>query len=289
MGTAVDERTLRTWLTARSTDESARTPLVELMRIRSPDHFVRRKAERQLDDIADAVAARVLKLCGHEFPGLGDDDRLVVLAEVRDTLARADLSDRALLAADADPVRLARAIRATLPAPKDLGEARSRLYEVVLDECCDCLVRVVRHLPEFQPRAATEMLGRLSGLGEQLSAMLERLPVRTLEAPDGTDRDTEFRRRYLAHVSETLDNLEILGVRVERFRPRTSACPSPPPARGPPTTPGTTSLTSRRRCGWRARSARAAGCCSAARRGVARARCCAGWRSRRRAAGSRAS
>lgn len=222
VGTAVGERALRTWLTARSADESTRRPLVELMRVRFPDHFVRRKAERQLDDIADAVAARVLKLCGHEFPGLGDDDRLVVLAEVRGTLAAADLSDRALLSADADPVRLVRAIRQALPAPKDLGEAQSRLYEVVLDECCDCLVRIVRQLPEFQPRAAAEMLGRLSGLGEQLSAMLDRLPVRTLEAPDGTDRDAEFRRRYLDHVSRTLDNLVLLGVRVERFTPRTS-------------------------------------------------------------------
>ncbi|MEV4016090.1 NACHT domain-containing protein [Nonomuraea angiospora] len=222
VGTAVGERAMRTWLTARSTDESSRRPLVDLMRVRFPDHLVRRKAERQLEDIADAVTARVLKVCGHEFPGLGEEDRPVVLAEVRDTLVRADLSDRALLAADADPVRLARAIRQTLPTPRDLGEAQARLYEVVLDECCDCLVRVVRHLPEFQPRAAAEMLARLSGLGEQMSAMLERLPMRTLEAPDGTDRDAEFRRRYLGHVSQTLDNLELLGVRVERFRPRTS-------------------------------------------------------------------
>ncbi|WP_090936438.1 hypothetical protein [Nonomuraea jiangxiensis] len=218
VGTAVGERALRAWLTARSTGESSGRPLVELMRVRFPDHLVRRKAERQLDDIADAVTARVLKLCAHEFPGLDDDDRLVVLAEARDTLARADLSDRALLAADADPVRLARTLRESLPAPRDLGEAQSRLYQVVLDECCDCLVRVVRHLPEFQPRAAAEMLSRLSGLGDQLSAMLARLPVRTLEAPDGTDLDTGFRRRYLEHVSRTFDTVELLGVRVERFR-----------------------------------------------------------------------
>ncbi|WP_052424259.1 NACHT domain-containing protein [Nonomuraea candida] len=222
VGTAVGERAMRTWLTARSTGESSRLPLVELMRARFPDHLVRRKAQRQIEDIADAVTARVLKLCGHEFPGLGDDDRLVVLAEIRDTLARADLSDRALLAADADPVRLARDLRASLPAPKDLGEAQARLYDVVLDECCDCLVRLVRHLPEFQPRAAAETLARLSGLGEQLAAMLARLPARTLEAPDGTGHDAEFRRRYLDHVSRTLDTLELLGVRVERFRPRTS-------------------------------------------------------------------
>ncbi|MGW3342238.1 NACHT domain-containing protein [Nonomuraea rubra] len=221
VGTAVGERAMRAWLTSRSAGESSRLPLVELMRTRLPDQLVRRKAQRQLDDIADAVTARVMKLCGHEFPGLGDEDREVVLAEVQHTLTLADLSDGALLAADADPVRLARGLRRSLPAPRDLDERQSRLYDVVLDECCDCLVRVVRHLPEFQPRAAAETLSRLSGLGEQLAAMLARLPVRTLEAPDGTDRDAAFAHRYLEHVSRTLDNLELLGVRVERFRPRT--------------------------------------------------------------------
>ncbi|MEV0821780.1 NACHT domain-containing protein [Nonomuraea rubra] len=221
VGTAVGERAMRAWLTSRSAGESSRLPLVELMRTRLPDQLVRRKAQRQLDDIADAVTARVMKLCGHEFPGLGDEDREVVLAEIQHTLTLADLSDGALLAADADPVRLARGLRRSLPAPGDLDEGQSRLYDVVLDECCDCLVRVVRHLPEFQPRAAAETLSRLSGLGEQLAAMLARLPVRTLEAPDGTDRDAAFAHRYLEHVSRTLDNLELLGVRVERFRPRT--------------------------------------------------------------------
>ncbi|WP_219517383.1 NACHT N-terminal Helical domain 1-containing protein [Nonomuraea ceibae] len=222
LGKAVGTRALHTWLTSRAGAESRGKDLVELMRSRFPDQLVRRKAERQIEDVADAVTARVLKVCAHEFAGLGDDDRVIVLAEVTATLARADLSDRALLAADADPVRLSRAVRESLPAPRDLGEAASRLYEVVLDECCDCLVRIVRHLPEFGPRAAAETLARLSGVGEQIAAVLDRLPVRTLEAPDGTDRDVRFRRRYLEHVSRTLDSLELLGVRIERFRPRTS-------------------------------------------------------------------
>ncbi|WP_283138871.1 NACHT domain-containing protein [Rhizohabitans arisaemae] len=222
LGKAVGEQALRTWLTSRSSAENRNRDLVDLMRSRFPDQLVRRKAQRQIEDIADAVTARVLKVCAHEFPGLGDNDRQAVVAEVTETLQQADLSDHALLAADADHVRLAQAVRESLPIPKDLGEAASRLYEVVLDECCDCLVRIVRQLPEFQPRAAAEMLARLSGVGEQIAAVLERLPVRTLDAPDGTDHDAEFRRRYLEHVSQTLDTLELLGIRVERFLPRTS-------------------------------------------------------------------
>lgn len=218
-GKAVGERAVRTWLAARAAGESRDKPLIELMRARFPDQLVRRKAERQIEDIADSVTARVLKLCTHEYPGLDDDARQVVLAEVVHTLSRADLSDAALLAADADPVKLAR----SMPAPpRDLGEAELRLYEAVVDECCDCLVRIVRHLPEFQPRAAAEMLARLSGVGEQIAVVLDRLPMRTLAAPEGTGQDEEFTRRYLDHVSRTLDTLDLLGVRVERFRPRTT-------------------------------------------------------------------
>jgi hypothetical protein len=103
-----------------------------------------------------------------------------------------------------------------------LGEAGARLYEVVLDECCDCFVRIVQQLPQFGPRASTETLARLSGVSEQVSLLLARLPVRTLDAPEGTATDEAFRRRYLEHISVTLDVLELFGVRVERYRPRTT-------------------------------------------------------------------
>jgi NACHT domain len=56
----------------------------------------------------------------------------------------------------------------------------------------------------------------------QVSLLLSRLPVRTLDAPEGTSTDGDFGRRYLEHVSVTLDVLELFGVRVERYRPRTT-------------------------------------------------------------------
>ena len=102
-----------------------------------------------------------------------------------------------------------------------LGEAGARLYEVALDECCDCLVRIVRQLPQFAPRAAAEVLSRLSGLGEQVAVVLERLPARSLDAPSGTQDDLEFERRYLEHLGATLNEIELFGVRVENYQPRT--------------------------------------------------------------------
>jgi NACHT domain len=218
---AVAQRAGREWLAARSAMRERDRELSELIQVSFSDRFARRKLERQLADIADSVEKRLLTLVSVEYGGLQDNDRAAVFAEITRALTEVDLSDAALLDDDADPVKLARRVRAgMLPLGGQLGEAGARLYEVGLDECCDCLIRIIRHLPQFAPRAAAEMLSRLSELGEQVVAVLDRLPVRTLDAPAGTGSDAEFERRYLEYLSSTLDEVELFGVRVENYRPR---------------------------------------------------------------------
>ncbi|MFC4055009.1 NACHT domain-containing protein [Actinomadura syzygii] len=226
VGGSVAQLAVGRWLAGRSGRDAAGKDLVELIRTGFPDEIRRRDAQRQLDGIADSVAKRILTFVPHEFRGLNDGDRIAALHEVTRTLEAADLSDEAFFAADADAVKLARGLRSRLPARRaefELGEAGARLYEVTLDECCDCLARIIVHLPQFGPRASVEMLGRLSGVSEQVGAVLARLPVRTLDAPEGESEDDEFTRRYLASISESLDTLELFGVRFERFtRPQTT-------------------------------------------------------------------
>ncbi|MEU6747060.1 NACHT domain-containing protein [Spirillospora sp. NPDC046719] len=226
VGASVARLAVGRWLAGRSTRDAAGKDLTELIRTGFPDEIKRRRVQRQFEGIADAVAERLLTFAGTEFGGLTDGDRDAALFEVVRTLDNADLSDDALFAADADPVKLARGLRSRLPARRaefELGEVGAHLYEVILDECCDCLARIVIHLPEFAPRASAEMLGRLSGLADQVGAVLARLPARTLTAPEGEADDEEFTRRYLASISESLDTLELFGVRFERLtRPQTT-------------------------------------------------------------------
>ncbi|WP_169809264.1 NACHT domain-containing protein [Actinomadura chibensis] len=226
VGGSVAQLAVGRWLAGRSGRDAAGKDLVELIKTGFPDEIRRRDAQRQLEGIADSVAKRILTFVPHEFRGLTDGDRIAVLHEVTRTLETADLSDEAFFAADADAVKLARRLRSRLPARRaefELGEAGARLYEVTLDECCDCLARIIVHLPQFGPRASVEMLGRLSAVSEQVGAILARLPVRTLDAPEGESEDDEFTRRYLASISESLDTLELFGVRFERFtRPQTT-------------------------------------------------------------------
>lgn len=223
-GKAVGERLAVAWLAGRSAEQERGKDLVELVQTRFPDRIARRRFERQIADIADQIAERLLSLCRHEYRGLRRNDKVAALAEVVEALAEADLSDQALFSADMDAARLADQVRAGIPhrGVDHLGEAGARLYDVVLDECCDCLVRIIRQLPQFGPRASAETLARLSGLADQVSLVLARLPVRSLEAPEGSASDEAFRRRYLEHISVTLDMLELFGVRIERYRPRTT-------------------------------------------------------------------
>jgi hypothetical protein len=225
VGKALGRHLAQAWLAGRSAEQERGRDLVELIQVRFPDRIARRRFERQIADVADQVAERLMTLCGSEYGGLRKNDKAAALAEVVHTLTEADLSDRALFSADMDPLRLAARIRADLPGravENQLGQAGARLYDVVLDECCDCFVRIVRQLPQFGPRVSTETLTRLSGVADQVSHLLARIPVRTLDAPEGTATDEAFQRRYLEHVSATLDVLELFGVRVERYRPRTT-------------------------------------------------------------------
>src|SRR5437879_3262480 len=126
VGKALGHHLAQTWLTGRSAERERTRDLVDLIQARFPDRIARRRFERQIADIADQVAERLLTLCGHEYGGLRENDKAAALAEVVQTLADADLSDRAVLATDLDPTRLAAHVRAGLPRrpiESQLGEA----------------------------------------------------------------------------------------------------------------------------------------------------------------------
>lgn len=225
VGKVVGERAGRAWLAARANEADRNKELVDLIQVTFRDQITRRRLARQLEDIADSVAERLFALCAHEYGGMTENDKTAVLIEAGDLLKKADLSDKALFAADADPAKLAKNIRSKLPKsrlPSPFSESSARFLEVIIDECCVCLVTIIRELPQFSNRATSEVLSRLSGLAEQVGSVLTRLPARSLFAPEGSEGDLEFRNLYLAHLSNSLDTLELFGVRIERYRPRTT-------------------------------------------------------------------
>jgi NACHT domain len=222
IGKQIMTHAVGTWLGARRERDQRSAELVDLVRFGVRDHFAQRKLARQLEELADQIAERLRPVYEHDFRDLPENERAAALLAVVDALQAADLTDETLFAADVDARKLARLVRARVPVrTAALAEPAEQLYEAVLDESCMALVQVVKHLPVFTPRALAELLGRFSQVVDGITEVLHRLPRTTLDAPRGSADDAEFRDRYLAHVSETLDELEQFGIDVRHYRPRT--------------------------------------------------------------------
>ncbi|MFD3875599.1 NACHT domain-containing protein [Streptomyces sp. NPDC058623] len=220
LGRVLATRAVSLWLAPRRRAQEADSSMADLIRFRVPGLRHQRGLERQFEDMADAVAARLEPLLAHEFRGLPDHERRAALDGVSDTFVRADLSDAAVIGADADPSELARAIRGAVPAPAGLSEAAAAFHEALFAESVDCYVRILKHLPVFTERAVTELLARTTTLAAEVARALDRLPVRSLYAPEGAGEDEVFRREYLELISGTLDEVELFSFASDRA-PRT--------------------------------------------------------------------
>jgi hypothetical protein len=124
---------------------------------------------------------------------------------VLDAFEDVDLSDSALFDVDLDSAALASVVRRQKPVERvGLSERAAELYEVALDRACVVLIHLIRELPEFDAAAAVENLTRLRTVLGGMTELLERVPVRSLDAPVGVDQDERFRRRYL-HCTKQVD------------------------------------------------------------------------------------
>ena len=67
------------WVGEQQAERRRDAELSELIQVRFPDRLVRRRLTRQIDDVADQVAERLLALCGHEYRGLRKNDEAAAL------------------------------------------------------------------------------------------------------------------------------------------------------------------------------------------------------------------
>lgn len=225
LGSTVARPVFARYLADRRRHEDRTLPLTELITRRTSDTLLARRTHREIESVADAVAGHLTPLCRRELPDLPDNEREAAVAAALATFEAADLSDRAVYAADADAGKLAAYVRTAAPdaaVTAGLSEPATRLYQAVVDETCVCLAQLITQLSSFQARGTAELLSRLTGLAETLHAVYTRLPARTLDAPAGTDLDEQFRHRYLDHISRTLDTIELFGIDVRQYRPRTT-------------------------------------------------------------------
>lgn len=178
----VSKQVATTWLRERGKAERRGVDLAKLIDHRFPALRHQRQFKRKVEEIEDQIVERLVPLCDLEFQDLDENERVAALIEVTESIARADLSDRVLLDSDLEPLKLALSIRnqmVGLHRSAALSESGETFYRLVLDQTCYCVAYLVLELPEFNARAATETLARLSTLAAQVELVLNRLPSAT--------------------------------------------------------------------------------------------------------------
>jgi hypothetical protein len=222
IASSIGQQAVRSFLARRRAANERTLPLAELINVTTLDDHRRRQLKREVETIVDVIDRRLDNFIDTEWKGLPKNDRSAVVAAVADTFNAYDLSDSALFAVDADPISLAKRIRSATTGRAQLsmlGADAAELYSRLLDESCLLYTQLVVSLAPFVSRTVAELLVRTSSLSQQVEFILQRLPVGTLDAPEGTAHDAEFRSRYLAHISAALDYIELFGIDINRYRP----------------------------------------------------------------------
>ncbi|WP_086839899.1 NACHT domain-containing protein [Amycolatopsis kentuckyensis] len=215
LGGQIASAAAKSWLQRRKAGVARSADLVDLAAGELKGPLERAKLENLVQHIGMQVAEQLEPVLADRFSTLPPHEIEAAFLAVEDALTKADLSDEALLAANADPEQLARKIRGDLSRERLLAPKAAALYELALDQACRHLVQVVRHLPSFQPRALAAVLGQLARQSEQLEELLARVPKTSLAAIEGVDHDAEFEAAYLHLLARDLDRLELLGLTMD--------------------------------------------------------------------------
>jgi hypothetical protein len=225
-GGVVVKHVATAWLSRKKTENRRGAELTELIALRFGGLRERdqRVLRRKLEEVGELAGERLEELCAREFADLADNERLAALDAVVDALDDADLSDTTFLGADLNPMAIAKEVKRQVPGASGragLDESARALFDRALDLCCLQLVHLVRQLPEFNSRLSEESLRRATSILAGVEEILNRLPTTSLDAPAGTDHDDHFRHRYLDLTAKHYDDLELIGVSVRSFRPKT--------------------------------------------------------------------
>jgi energy-coupling factor transporter ATP-binding protein EcfA2 len=223
LGGAVAKSVLSLWLgnVAIVGDVSGVAVDVLLERVPGLNIIERRRATRQFDRMAEAVAEKLAPFLEVEFGGLPENERAAAVLGVADAIERAGVTSDLLLSQDLDPLRLEAHVRAAAPGGREqLIPAAWVLYDHLLREACNYAVEIAVTLPPFASQAARESLRRETEIIDLIQMVLSKLPEPALAGRDGEDADARFETQYRRSLTRLLDRLELFGLDVSPLSKR---------------------------------------------------------------------
>jgi hypothetical protein len=170
-----------------------------------------RRARRLMAEIADTAAERVAGAYEHEFRGLSEGQRAVVIDAVADTFARVPATEMAL-DSDFDATKFEQRVRSLTRENLRswaFGQDETELYNLILRQSCVEVTGIVLGLSDLANRAVPEVLARLTGLSRDVW----EAPRRALNEA-AHDEDGAFAERYRSVVDASMDMVKLDSTRL---------------------------------------------------------------------------
>jgi Leucine-rich repeat (LRR) protein len=213
IATAVANTAIKALVAGRRSRAERTMSLSQLALARGLGIIPQRRLERQLGQLAESIADRILPTLESDSRRIRENEQLAALDAVVQTLESVNFSDDVLLSADVDESTLLREISPTAESIKSerlLSDAGIHSFDLVLRESVSHLTEVIVTLPSFQGRAIKELLSRDTEIIDLLRDVLARMPKRSGNL--SRSPDDEFRLDYMRESARRYDQVEIFGV-----------------------------------------------------------------------------
>ena len=209
LAAAVVRSAVGIWLKDPMLTSDGSIGIAEVFGRRASDYFQKSRAIRTYDQMAEEVARKIIPLLEREYRSVPDNERTAAIRAVAETFSVASLSGEDIYQSDLSAGYIQRQLGPQSASTLEkflLSDGATQLYQLLLRECCEYLVQVVKSLPDFQSNALTQLLARSTQTINYLQDLLDRLPARE-QGDKAQDASVTYRRQ----VINILDEMELFG------------------------------------------------------------------------------
>jgi hypothetical protein len=220
VGIAASQALFASWLRGRTPGARPNETIAELLQRRVPESIQRRRAQRQIDQIADQVSEQLRGFFKSEFGGVPENEVTAAALLVGDLFDNVQADTDFLLASDLDPVKIDNYLRnadASKIADAALSDAGTYVFDQVLRETATYVVEVFSVMPAFSTAVYREMLRRETAFAAMVEQALSKLPTADKQAEERSAEDRKFETDYRRRIAGRLDRLELFGVTLNEF------------------------------------------------------------------------
>jgi hypothetical protein len=185
------------------------------------------KAERIFSDIGEDIAESLMQVFNIEGVDISDDRKKVIAQAVSETLPR-DKVDSALssllLKYDLQPNLISKYLLSNRHHSQNLEGHETQLYERIVDEACNRMLRIASELPSFQVKTVAELLRRDTELKQKTDEVLSKVDQIYADSFARTENTNlrlgRFEHEYRSTIASKMDNVEIFGLDVRGLTSR---------------------------------------------------------------------